>query len=78
MRRNTKKDVCIIKKHSSDNSFYNSSSGPSVNDEPTDDEVTVTSFTRVSPIIGPMQPFFYVLSIYSNKYVDGCTKVAMA
>ena len=40
--------------------------------------INVTSLTRVSPIIRMMLSFFHGLSIYSNKYGDGCTKVATA
>ena len=60
----------LLKSILSDESFCNSSSGLSV--------IMTDNCDLSSPIIDLMQPFSYVLSIYSNKYGDDWTKVPMA
>ena len=66
-----KQVIALLNSILSDDSFYNSSSRPSVIMTDNCDEL----HQSLSCL---MQPFFFVLSIYSKKCGDGSTKVVMS
>ena len=68
-----KKLFALLKSILPDDSFYNSSSGPSV--------IMTDNCEELYQSLSynwPDATLFYLLSIYSNKYGDSCTKDAMA